>query len=736
MQDSRKKSDPPANSPETSFTPEELVVVPYEQVPLDQGDRISRPIIPPRNRVVVPPVSVPNSRTIPWGVDNKDDVKPKSPTIPYTDRLLDPNAKPESTPVASGIRMNTPAPADIMETRENAERISAEISSAARPGRLPDLAGLFSDDDEVAAYVDQSHAFRGLNPLCRNVTQRAVEKTIPTPIPPKLPKQVLSPEQREYYANQPIVQDRLANLPPSPISPPVPAPTPTLAPVTASKSVEKPAVLAPPQFSSSPVAAPSQDGAAHRSHEVVEPAPAPEKPKSLWSRMTGKVGEKLSSARDAVTGFVRKHKAGVAVAAATSLAAATGAGLYMNQSQDTDQQNNTDNTYQTVDTPAPSTSMMEAPAPVQNNTENEPAAPRKFAKVLENSKSPLVQDIINDGKAQLNGNILGNTMLMPFVGLANDAQKAEMGKLQRTINLGMGVFFNEHFGTPDKIAQSMKDPNLRSLYSTAKVMKEKGWAPPSLTKEKYPEAYQLAVKIFEDSRTLGLDTSDNTDPKVQARVNGNMFQAKKNGDTLQLKKSDGSYHVVLEAVFNIFDGKNAQNAVQATNTVPTTVNPTAPAQSPQNTVNESGSNAPQDSISVPINPTTPTPILQNNYMPPDTSDVDDEWENIGNALDQLAAEKKIFEKDLALEVTVAGGLSSRELHKLLIAAVGEKLALLYPMSNREQIVGMVKRFGYIGFHLVHADSGTGKCQVRIYKNFYRILKEILDKKVVKKELFS
>lgn len=731
MPDSHKKSDSSATFPESASNSDELVVVSYEQIPLDKADSLERPVGSSRPRAIVPPDTETTGRTVPWLVGGPSSSRPRAQTLPYSPQMQDFNDKPESVPAVSGIRSNTPAPADVQEALENAERLSAEISSAARPGRLPDLTGLFEDETEVDTYVEQSQAFRGLGPGTRISTQKAVRQTLPAlenepdsansapevtydgpnMLPPALPRKELCP-------TRPVVYSRSAALPPKPQLPA--SVRPQLKPSTIANAPLQEVRTAPP------VTLP-------RIKEKV----------SMWSRMRGAVGQKLAAAKESVSGFVRKHKAGVAVAAATSLAAATGAGLYMNQSQSTDSRDNADNTYQTVDTPAPSSSAEEAPAPVktpktveappvQQNVEKAPAAPRKFSKKLEDSKSPLVQDIINNGKAQLSGSILGNTMLMPFAGLANDAQKAELSKLQRSINLGMGVFFNEHFGTPDKVATSMKDPNLRSLYSTAKVMKEKGWTPPSLTKDKYPEEYQLAVRIFEDSHLLGLDKTDNLDPSVQARVNGNMFQAKKNGDTLQLQKADGSYHVVLEAVFNIFDGKTAHDTLQ-------TVTGTSLAPPPTTDLNKLNS-APSHTLNQ-SNPTTPVvPILQNNYMGgqpalisrgPDTGDVDAEWEVLGQAMDQLAAEKKVFEKDLVLEVEVAGGLSRRELHSLLIGAVGEKLAMLYPMADRNQVVGMVKRFGYIGFHLVDADPATGKCQVKVYKNVYKILKAVLDKKIVR-----
>ena len=707
-----------------------------------------------------------------------------------------------SAQAVSGIRMNTLAPEDVQEAKDNAARMSAELTTAIRPSRIPNLTDLFENETETD--VEQSGAFQGLIPASRTITQQAAQEQLPpAPAPADTGKDSRNatpeitydgpsvirppaPVQGVVYPTHPIVHERPvaqlrsvsipmapreeipqetglpARLKPSTVAKPLQARplSPVLPATPAPTAASLPVIKAAPK--TAPAPAPM-------------PVPVPEKPKSLWSRMSSKVSEKLSAAKEAVTGFVKKHKTGVTVAAVTSLAAATGAGVYAYQNNAANQPDNTDSTYQTVDTPAPTTSTTEAPAPVKapknieapvkKTVDKAPDAARKFAKNIENSKSPLIQDIITKGEAKLNGNILGSTMLQPFQGLANDAQRAELTKFQASINLGMGVFFNEHFGTAEKTAQSMKDPNLRNLYSTAKVMKEKGWAPASLTKDKYPEEYRLATRIFEDSRALGLDKTDNPDSKVQARVNGNMFQAKKNGDTLQLKKTDGSYHVVLETIFNIFDGKNVHDSLTAavTPAQASGLNPSTNAAASQGLNNTPGTgagtdaviDAPQDGVSMPdagpsdngggMTPATPT-ILQNNYNSPrlPESDVrmsadkelDDEWDAIGRAMDQLAAEKSMFEQDLSLEVEMSGGLSSRELHSQLIAAVGEKLAMLYPMANREQVIGMVKRFGYIGFHLVHADPATGKCQVKVYKNVYKILKEVLDKKAVRENRFS
>jgi hypothetical protein len=791
MQDGRKKTD------QSSGNDHGLRVVPYEELPLDKVEQLPRPVsMPAPDKIIVVPKAVRTGDTIPapWGPpadpNRARDRRPTQPYSPYSDSLQgDRSSHPDSAPAISGIRVQTLTPeeqADIEETQQNAARISENMRTSLQPGRLPDLRGLFEDEEEITGFVEESSVFdEATAPIQQQLTE-----TVEQPSQPVLPedspegtvvpagkqsgKEPLPPAPQPVWINQYYVDQKEAEIPlviKIDASPkPQPATISSTAPVNVPMQKQAEDTPVPP-----PPAMPKID-----QEQTILPPPA--RKSSIWSRMKNRVSETLAAASGAIGAFVRRHKTGVAVAAATSLAAATGAGvLYQQNSQEDGPM--AASSYQSVDTtPAPqagdnlpsggdetvsagdqtpasetpetTTDSADSPAPVDeapaNAAEKAPET-RHFAKVLQDSKSPLVQDILHKGETTLNGNILSNTMLMPFWGLANNAQKAEMAKLQKSINLGMGVFFNEHFGTEAKTAQSLKDPNLRALYATAKVMKEKGWAPPSLTKEKYPDEYRLATQILQDSHTLGLDQTTDANPQVQARVNGNMFQAKKNGDTLKLRKDNGQYHIVLETVFGIFDGKNCQEALGAAAAVETTAAAPAPAQNSQPTVQGEQPAHPENPDDGAFQQSPPSPtsaptttFLQNSIggaaqqgnifsERPDTSEIDAEWAELFQQQDLLKAERQTLEKEQLLEVSTPAGLKPSELHGLLPAIVGEKLATLYPQADREKVVGIVKRYGFIGFRLLNSDRNSGKCRVQFFKNSFRIIKEVLDKKPLRRQ---
>lgn len=770
MQDGHKKTDKNNNGCN-------LKVIAYEELPLDQADKLPRPIsMPVPQPPVLPTFVVRTGDTIPapWGAQESPrrerERRDTHPYSPFSDSADQADTKHSSSPTISGIRMQTLTPAEraeIEETNRNAAMISENMRASLQPGRLPNLTDIFADDDEVTGLVEESSLFAETAEPVKETLAELAEITVeddPTPV-----------SNREIAAPTPTVSSTApVQVPLTPSDRPTPVPP------------------APPLPK---ISEPAPRREVEKKPDTAAPLPQPAK-KSLWGRMKSSVSETVAAASGAIGAFVRRHKSGVALAAATSLAAATGAGVLYQQDQQQEAQSAAPS-HQTVDTP-PAPSPLTAVAQSSNSANetastvgglessptdstekvarqdsksdaSSPDAPsatpeqlpksRSFAKNLQESKSPLVQDILNQGETTLQGSILSNTMLMPFVGLANNAQKAELSKLQRSINLGMGVFFNEHFGTAAKTAESLKDPNLRALHSTAKVMKEKGWAPASLTKEKYPEEYRLAAQIFRDSHELGLDRTDNPDPKVQDRVNGNMFQAKHNGDNIKLRKDNGQYHIVLEAVFGIFEGKSFKEALQTLDSTKAPSNnaegnlagnPDLTQRSTSGGIDEITDN-PSEESSVPPETAPTSTFLQNSIggsnsgghgvsrearkifsQRPDTSEIDAEWQELFEKQDLLKAERKTLEKEQLMDLTVPVGLKPSELHGILPAAVGEKLAELYPQADREKVIGIVKRYGFIGFRLVSSDRENGRYRVQFFKNTFRIIKEVLDKKAVKK----
>ncbi|MCC6643554.1 hypothetical protein IT411_02290 [Candidatus Peregrinibacteria bacterium] len=420
--------------------------------------------------------------------------------------------------------------------------------------------------------------------------------------------------------------------------------------------------------------------------------------------------------------------------------------------------NNTPSATPQVTSAAPvETAKPEPVTPVKKvDQQDKSEAPQKrtFAKVLNNSKSPFVQDIINKGEVKLmvnSGTIVG-MFLDTFGGLTNDAQKVEMKELEKTINMGLGVYFNEHFGTEEKAARSIAaNPRLKNLYRTAKYAMEKGWTNSGLTKEKYPQEYAFAVAILSDATELGLDESNNPDPKVQNNVRGNMFQAKMPGSTLQVRKANGEYHVILEAVFKIFEGKKMADIMairKAAAEMPAQQNVLTPKQDPVKT-NQSGTgpffqnmhiindihghgslkktadrllmeevDAGWDDLANPARPQTADQTLMDQ--------IDAGWDDIEKTIDQRAVEKTTFEKSQTVEFDLPLEFTTKQENDAMLPRTIEKVVELYPQADAEKIRRIMKQYGWIGMKCLSREKGHIKME--IHPNFYKILKDILREK--------
>lgn len=278
--------------------------------------------------------------------------------------------------------------------------------------------------------------------------------------------------------------------------------------------------------------------------------------------------ESLKNAANRGWGWTKRNYKGAVLAASIALGIAgdTTAAKYLTDT--TDKQPVPVDTNK-VTPPAPIVVVAppvvdQKPEPVVDKTPApETVKMRTFGRTISNSKSPIVQDIITRGETKLGMSSVTDTMIDSFAGLASTEQLKELHELQKYINLGLGVYFNEHFGTPEKVKESIKDPKMRNLYRTARVAQAKGWFQSYHTKEKFPKSYALAVQILADSSELGLDESANTNTQVQDYVRGNMFQAKHPGNTIKLRKNNGQYHVIQDMVFDIFEGKTVSDMLDS-----------------------------------------------------------------------------------------------------------------------------------------------------------------------------
>lgn len=413
------------------------------------------------------------------------------------------------------------------------------------------------------------------------------------------------------------------------------------------------------------------------------------------------------------------------------------------------------NKVNNIETPekAPNTKPIEQAQPKQV----EQKLQRTFSKRLLESKSPIVQDIINSGVTKMGHLTVTDTMITSFVGLASDAEKAQLIELQNQVNLAIGVYFNENFGTEAKLAKSLKDPRLKNLYRTARVAKEKGWYNSTHTKENFPQAAALAERLFADSTELGLDQSSNTNEQVKAFALGNMFQAKLPGDSLNFKKADGTYHIIQEMTFQVFEGKLVKDLVR------------------ENAFGKSGKASPV-APSVDSKSGKTGNFLQNIFMPkgwdmfriggmkiatsqdkelmeidkgwdqfdnnsgkPTTEFkeksemdlIDEGWEEIGRKLEkeleQNKLERSAFEKNGLISFNLPLQYTTKEENQTIIPMVAEKLARLYPEANQEKIKSLVRQYGFIAFKKVHRE-GRGVFRVEIHPNFQKIFKMALMEK--------
>ncbi len=451
---------------------------------------------------------------------------------------------------------------------------------------------------------------------------------------------------------------------------------------------------------------------------VLPPAPASKK-KSVWGRVAASVGV-LAMTGLAVFGLNKSksptEQTDTVQSAVATASAAPSSAPRLSMIEETSK-------------PAP-TVTVQPPAP---KLETKPEV-RTFAKVLTESKSPIIQDILNKGETKLlikNGTIVG-MFIDSFQGLTNDKQKVEMKELERMINLGIGVYFNEHFGDKAKVDAIMKgtDQKMKNLYRTAKYAQDKGWINSGLTKGKFPEAYAFAEMILKDASDLRMDESDNPDQKVQAFVTGNMFQAKMIGSNLKTRKANGEDHVILECIYKIFEGKDAREAlkqVQAARAAKKAVEVVKPAPVPQmdKQLNQ-GPNNGQNGVILPN-------IISPGQMDKQTADlklieeVDAGWDEIDEQQEVLEFERELFEKSNTVDFQLPMGLNKQERSKLIIPKVADEVARLYPQADQQKVCGLIKQWGYIGFAGVKDDGY--KVEVRLHPNFMKVLKMVLNKKV-------
>lgn len=652
-----------------------------------------------------------------------DRAEERSPVSAYVGRRSSPQDAPMTTrmktqpylgmpvgsPTQSGFRCQSIDLKDAQETQANAEQTSAEISAALAPNRVPDLSKLFDSVPEVGEYVENLPVFKPIEEPVKEV-QTEVQDTLAGSVSIQgegaLPEPIRA---RIAKTEEPEIQ-----IAPEPILPP-----PRLDNTSST----------PDESLHIPPSAPTPSIDEKNSHQNEPPK------RSFW----GKVGNSLSSGWNAVTKTAKSVLRKPATAITLAAGLVVGSGAIVATSQMTD---NSDSRQEEVaktsaantspsKTSANQTGVVNLPPRVLEvesspalDSAKTPEQKHEFSKTLMEAESPLIRRIVDSGKTTLRANLLGNTMIAPFAGIATHSQQAELSELTRSINLGMSVYFNEHFGTPEKVAESIKNPRLKNLYKSVKMMQAKGWVPPRLTKDKYPLEYKLASRIFADSEALGLDESDHPDQSVRDAVRGNIFRAKRPGAQINLKKADGSYHVVMELVFEIMNNHSAKDSMsQKLASVDSTRIHKGLESS--DTPESRYAAAPQ----LPVNTLMQTTGVLHS-TPVDTSDIDSGWgppstvelETASLAAPSITEMRNAFEKNLDMEVRVDPALSRMSQHKQVIEEVADQVAAMYPEADTEMVRGIVKRYGYIGFSIVSNDKEAGIFRIKYNRPSLQTLK--------------
>lgn len=730
--------------------------------------------------IAMPKENIPRSKTIPYAGQ-----LPPSPSGPETYGYPPQAATPENPQMGY-----VPTREEIKQTEENAAQMARQVTDVSKLSRLPDLADLFSPDE----FVEKSPAFSDIADQVKEEVSEIAQPANNQEGSGAIGSEEVRPEMSEITTpTLPIVEENIEINAPELCTNDNQQSTIIVAPELL-ETVQAP--VAVNQTSQRPSSRPTAPEVPEAKKEVRVYAdlqqlnePLDESEDTVRRKIKRSWGDSIKGAASSAWGWTKRHYKGAILAASIALGITADhtANKYLTDS--TEKQPVPVDTSKVTPPPAPIVvtppKIDQTPAPVVDKTPApETAKARTFGKIITDSKSPIVQDIINRGETKLGKNTVTDTMIDSFAGLANQEQLKELHELQKFINLGLGVYFNEHFGTPAKVAASLKDPKLRNLYRTAKVAQEKGWFQSYHTKERYPKSYALAVQMLADSSELGLDESANPNKQVQDYVRGNMFQAKLPGNTIKLRKDNGQYHVIQDMVFDIFEGKtvsemmdsrfdsagkDGNGTIQApvkTKAAPK-VDDSAPKAPPvlqpdTNKPGQTGQILPnihqpkgmlgydqqlmdevdrgwEDLINTPkkaqnteeklvLNKSTAAkPAGAISKFEQEMKEVDDGWEEIGKNLDKLQAEKMSFEKTARVEFDLPLYFTTRQENDAIIPNVADKMAALYPQADGAAIKKMIRQYGWIGMKLI--SRGRGHFVVELNGNFYKnILRPILQKK--------
>jgi hypothetical protein len=346
-------------------------------------------------------------------------------------------------------------------------------------------------------------------------------------------------------------------------------------------------------------------------------------------------------------------------------------------------------------------------------------------KILRMSENKVLKSTLENGEfvVQPDSSLL-DSMLMPYVGMASPEQKVQINQLVRDVQLGLTMYMYDKFGTPEKLKESLKDPNLRNLYKTVKTWKLDN------VESRLPAAdvvrmKELAKRIVEDAQGLGHDKAEKAERA--AVINGNIFNARGIGDVVKMRFADGRKHVLLEKMDEIFYG-GISRIMDKTPAVSTAkAAPVVPNSSDSqdkflpNIADVEAIDAGWDEIIEQQAQDSTEKAGQKNEL----EEIDAGWDEIMEKTEQPVDQKAEFERSGIVKLELPKGITTREENNLLLPELVKKVKELMPEADPKVVERVMKQFE---FRAVKRQIKNGRfVEMELSSRFREILRYELSK---------
>lgn len=381
-------------------------------------------------------------------------------------------------------------------------------------------------------------------------------------------------------------------------------------------------------------------------------------------------------------------------------------------------------------------------APVATQAPKVEATKGLAAKALETQPLDLTKvkmpEQLATGKLKMSSNNILRDTIHAFQNTANEQQKVELQNLRQLIYLGLGVYFNEHFGTPEKLTESLANPNIKNLHDTAKIAfnSNKHWIDKEWhTKKRFGQAYDFATEILKEAHELGWDESSSKDAVVRENARGNMFNAKMRGETVSLQTASGRNHIVMTMAQRIMAGQTAQQAMATELQVRLAATGAPAAKSIDGS--KTGLNTQPKNLEIPqfLPNIAPAKVLMEEDTKNELAKIDAGWEDLldeaknkvpqvidGQSVATPVAALKAFEEKKKVTITFDFGATTSQENNSVIPKVADQIASLYPKADGEKIRSLVKRYGWVGFKV--STRQAGQATIELNENLYKILQPL------------